>query len=196
MTEQEAIRRLKRGDIGGLALLVEHYQLQAVRTAFLITHDNSLAEDVVQDVFLQVYRHAGSFDLQRPFAPWFLRCVVNAALRAAKEGQYEVSLDDSAIEAGANNDALTLSDLLSTPDTDPEMETEVAETEAMIEEALRRLAPEHRAAVVMRYYLDLSDSEMSAALHCAPGTVRWRLHTARKQLKNYLQRVLVTLLIS
>jgi hypothetical protein len=53
MEEQEAIARLKRGDIGGLEALVRKHQVQAVRTAYLITRDRALAEDIVQTAFLR-----------------------------------------------------------------------------------------------------------------------------------------------
>src|SRR5512143_3056045 len=53
MEELQAIRRLKNGDIGGLECLIARYQARALRTAFLITHDEALAEDIVQDVFVQ-----------------------------------------------------------------------------------------------------------------------------------------------
>ena len=53
MNEQKAIQRLKNHDIGGLELLVHKYQVKAVRTAYLITQDVGLAEDIVQDCFIQ-----------------------------------------------------------------------------------------------------------------------------------------------
>lgn len=76
----QAIRRLKRGDISGLECLIARYQQKALRTAFLITHDEPLAEDVVQDAFVRFYQRANFFDETRPFEPYFLRSVVNAAL--------------------------------------------------------------------------------------------------------------------
>jgi hypothetical protein len=51
MDDLQAIRRLKAGDIGGLEILVVRYQWQAVQTAYLITHDEQLAEDVAQETF-------------------------------------------------------------------------------------------------------------------------------------------------
>lgn len=186
--EQQAVRRLKQGDISGLAELVRRYQTQAIQAAYLITHDAALAEDVVQDVFLQVYRYIGGFDLDRPFKPWFMRSVVNAAVRAARRSQRDLSLDDTALEN--EGDEVTFADLL--PDAAPALDTQVemSEIEAAVEDALRKLSPEQRAAIVLRYHLELSDDEMSQELGCAPGTVRWRLHAARKQLGTLLRHLL------
>ena len=69
MNEQNAIQRLKQGDIHGLATLVHTYQDQALRIAYLITFDATLAEDIVQSAFLRVYERIAQYDPQRPFGP-------------------------------------------------------------------------------------------------------------------------------
>lgn len=176
MDELEAIHRLKRGDISGLALLVRRYQVQAVRTAYLITQERNLAEDVVQTAFIQVYRQIDGFDTKRPFAPWFMRSVVNAAVQATRKQHRQISLDSSPFEDG-----------LPDPAPSPESAVESAEFEQVVWQALQKLSPEQRAAVVLRYYLGFSESEMSDKLDCAPGTVKWRLHSARKQLRILLR---------
>ena len=66
MEDLQAIRRLKRGDIGGLECLIARYQEKALRTAFLITNDEPMAEDIVQDVFVRFYERAKCFDESRP----------------------------------------------------------------------------------------------------------------------------------
>lgn len=195
MNEREAIRRLKQGDIGGLALLVERYQVQAIRTAYLITYNASLAEDIVQDAFLHLYGHVDSFDEQRPFAPWFLRSVAHAAVRAAQKEQRYISVEHETTNGDMSSDESTAAELPSAAEFEPETALEAAETEDMIEKAMQKLSADMRAALVLRYYLNLSDEEISARLHCAPATVRWRLHSARKQLRVLLQHLLVMLLI-
>src|SRR5687767_9639717 len=97
---------MQRGDIRGLAALVEAYQLRAVRTAMLITRDPALAEDVVQATFLRTFEKIHQFDASRPFAPWFMRSVVNAAVQAAKKQQRTVSLDNEISEDNSFEDLL------------------------------------------------------------------------------------------
>jgi RNA polymerase sigma-70 factor (ECF subfamily) len=179
LDDLEAIQRMKRGDIGGLAALVERYQVRAVRTAFLITQDQALAEDVVQAAFLRIFRRISQFDLARPFAPYFMRAVVNAAVQASQKQQRHVSLDDGD----------TVFDALPDPTPGPDSTLEAAELQHTVWQALQKLPPDQRAAIVMRYYLDFSEAEMSAALNSPPGTVKWRLHTARKQLRALLHRL-------
>jgi RNA polymerase sigma-70 factor (ECF subfamily) len=84
MDEKQAILRLKQGDISGLEALVALHQVRAVRAAYLITHDEAVAEEVTQEAFLQAYRSIRHFDQDRPFGPWFLRSVVHAAVKVAQ----------------------------------------------------------------------------------------------------------------
>jgi DNA-directed RNA polymerase specialized sigma24 family protein len=63
MEEQQAIQRLKNGDIRGLEFLVVCHQVQAVRTAYLITQDLGLTENIVQDSFLRAFRAMRGFDV-------------------------------------------------------------------------------------------------------------------------------------
>ncbi len=182
MEEQEAIARLKRGDVGGLEALVRRYQVQAVRTAYLITRDRALAEDVVQAAFLRAYERIGQFDAGRSFGPWFLRSVANDAVKAATRGKHQISL-----ETGAGGEEASLADLLADPNPGPADLVEAAETRQAVWTALGSLPPAQRAAIVLRYYLDLSEAEMAGELACPPGTVKWRLHAARKRLRRLLR---------
>lgn len=182
MNDQQAILRMKAGDITGLEAIVRRYQVKAVRTAILITRDRALAEDVVQAAFLNAFHHIDQFDIQRPFAPWFLRSVANAALRAAQQQGRDVSLDVEISEQ------TTLADLLPDVTHLPDNEAEAAELRHTVQTALDQLAPEQRLAVVLHYYLDLSTDEIATELATPPATVRWRLHAARKQLRWLLRQ--------
>jgi RNA polymerase sigma-70 factor (ECF subfamily) len=180
MNEQVAIDALLRGDLSGLAFLVRQYQLKAVRVAFLIIHDEGLAQEVVQNAFLRTAERIEQFDRKRPFEPWFMRIVVNDAIKAVKRGPSLVSID-----AGEDTFQTQLQSQLPSPE---EMVTMTERNEA-VWQALTRLTPKQRAAVVMRYYLELSEAEMAKELEIAPGTVKWRLHTARERLRQMLEIV-------
>jgi RNA polymerase sigma-70 factor, ECF subfamily len=179
--DQVVIAQLKAGRISGLQSLVERYQAPAVQAATLITQDRAVAEEVVQEAFLRAYHRIAQFDAARPFKPWFMRLVVNAALKAAQRQQRTVSLETSADGAGQH-----LIDQLEATAEQPEDRAVATELREQIEKALRQLTPKQRAAVVKRYFLGLSDQELADELNCAPGTVRWYLSTARRQLRTLL----------
>ena len=85
MDEKEAIGLLLNKHLEGLTWLMEKYQVRALRAAVLVTRDRALAEDVVQGKFVELYRKVHTYDPARPFSPWFLRGVVNAAISAAQD---------------------------------------------------------------------------------------------------------------
>jgi len=185
MEEAEAIARLKQGDAGGLAMLVRRYQSPALRAACLITRDLALAEDIVQAAFVRACERIGQFDARRPFGPWFLRSVVNDAVKAASRGQRWVSLD----EAYESQEALALGAWLADPTPGPEELALQAELRETIRAALERLSPAERAVIVLRYYLAASEREMAQALACPPGTVKSRLNAARGRLRRWLEQL-------
>ena len=178
MDDLQAIQTLKNGDIRGLETLVARYQHKAIRVAFLVTHDQTLAEDVVQETFMRLYRRIHQFDLSRPFEPYFLRSVVNAALNAVKKSNRHVSLD---------GDLEQVEGLLSQA-ASVESDVEYIQMKQELIAALARLEPRQRAAVVQRYYLEMTEKEMSAALDVPAGTVKWLLSTARANLRALLGR--------
>lgn len=182
---QAAIMRLKKGDIGGLESLVRAFQVKAVRTAYLITSDQGLAEDVVQAAFVRVYERIDQFDIHRPFQPWFMRIVTNAALQATKKQKRQISLDKDMTNAEVD---LSFIDLLADETPGPETQAEAEELRDTVQQALFALSPDQRAVIVLKYYLDYSEREMAEELQSPPGTIKWRLHAARKQLGVLLRR--------
>jgi RNA polymerase sigma-70 factor (ECF subfamily) len=183
MDETEAIQRLRHGDIAALETLVRRYQVQAARAAYLVVRDRALAQDVVQSAFARLHERLGRFDQQRPFAPWFLRLVLNDAIKMAVRRSREVGLDD-----GGDGDPGAVGLRIAVdPGVGPERAWEQAETADEVWAALARLAPVQRAAVVQRYYLGLSEAEMAARLDCPPSTIKSRLHAARNRLRLLLR---------
>lgn len=176
MDDLQAIQRLKDGDIGGLEYLVVRYQAKAVRAAFLITHDEILAEDVVQDTFMRIYHRLDHFDPSRPFEPYLLRSVVNAALNVAQKVDKHRSME---------GDLDQMEGLLSQA-ASVESEMEYIQLKQRIVAALAKLEPRQRAVVIQRYYLQMSEKEMAVALDAPPGTVKWLLNTARAKLQDLL----------
>ncbi|MBK8906032.1 MAG: sigma-70 family RNA polymerase sigma factor [Anaerolineaceae bacterium] len=177
MTEQEAILALRRGDLDGLETLVRRYQLKAVQAAFLVTQDKGTAEEVVQNAFLRVAERIHQFDVARPFAPWFMRIVVNDAIKAVQRGPDLLSLESGEEQFAA---------LLQAQLPSPEETVTAVQLRETVWAALEKLTPRQRAAVVLRYYFDMSEQEMATRLDVAPGTVKWRLHTARERLRQLL----------
>jgi RNA polymerase sigma-70 factor (ECF subfamily) len=178
MDDLQAIRRLKNGDISGLEILIARHQARAMRTAILVTRHEPMAEDVVQEAFVRFYERARYFDESRPFEPYFLRSVVNCALNTLEKehaaASFEDDLDVSALQALLARAASV------------EAQVEYGQLKTEIARALEILSPRQRAAVTLRYYLGMSEKEMTEALKVAPGTVKWLLNAARGRLRALL----------
>ena len=181
MDDVEAIRRLKHGDIGGLETLIARYQVKAVRTAYLITHDEPLAEDVVQDAFVRLFQRGRNFDESRPFEPYLMRSVINCALNAVEKNSRWVPMDGC-----QDSGALEALETLLVQAASVEEQVEFAQLKDEISTALSCLPPRQRAVIVQRYYLEMSEKEMAETLEIAPGTIKWLLNTARTRLRRLL----------
>jgi RNA polymerase sigma-70 factor (ECF subfamily) len=181
MDDQIAISRLKQGDLSGLETLVNRYQAQAVHAAYAIVFDYALADDIAQMAFVKVAERIHQFDQGYPFAPWFFRIVMNDAVKIARKRNHSVSLDDKADEPTSK-----LARFLIDPNPGPVEAVEAKEMQAIVLQAVRHLTPEQRAVVVMRYYLEMSESEMSAKMERPRSTVKWWLREARKRLRHLI----------
>lgn len=176
MDDIQAIRCLKRGDLVGLEVLMNRYQVKAARAAFLVTGDPSVAQDVVQETFIRLVDRIGNFKEKLPFEPYLIRSVINASLNAVRGNKRLISLD---------GDTYELENLLDQA-VSVESQVEFAELQSRILDALSRLPARQRAAIVQRYYLGMNEKEMATELDAAPGTVKWLLNAARERLRQLL----------
>lgn len=177
MDDRIAISRIKHGDLNGLESLVNRYQTQAVHAAYLILYDRALAEDVAQTAFVKVAERAYQFDEERHFAPWFFRIVVNDALKLATRQKRNLSFEKQLDEP-----AVQLVKWLTDPNPQPEQLLEEKQTREYVLNAIQSLPPEQRAVVVMRYYLGMSEADMSTKMERPLSTIKWWLRDARKRL--------------
>lgn len=177
--ERAALDALRRGELGGLEPLVHRYHARALQIATAITGDPAAAEDVVVTAFVQLPERLGSYDPSRPFAPWFFRTVSNAALDLLRRHRRELSGEPAAQFLLVQPE----------PGSDPEEDSIRMEEAERLHRAIRSLPPLHWDVVVRRYYLDMKEAATAQALGCPLGTVKWRLHDARRRLRQALERL-------
>ncbi|MCC7207241.1 MAG: sigma-70 family RNA polymerase sigma factor [Anaerolineae bacterium] len=103
-------------------------QRKAYQITCLITRDQVLAQDVVQDAFIRAYEQLHSYDVQRPFGPWFFKLVANLATRAISRNRSHLSLEGDTVSLLLNDSNASVEELV-----------ERAETEAEIRQALEQL---------------------------------------------------------
>ena len=181
MEDQQAISRLKKGDLNALEILVNRYQARAVHSAYLIVFDRSQAEDIVQTAFIKVAKRIHQFDDERPFAPWFYRIDVNDALKLAKKQKRDISFEEQLDEPTTQ-----LAQWLSEPDPHPEQWVERMEIRQTILKAIQSLPPGQRSVIVMRYFLDMSLAEMSRNTERPLSTIKWWLRDALLRMRSLI----------
>lgn len=172
MTDKEALDALRRGDERGMGYLMATHQPAGLRLAYQVTRSREAAEDVVADAFVAVLQNVGSLDAERPFRPWFLRIVANRAITVARRS--------ARLQRIAH--LLHHRDWLPGPEEAAERNDEQRE----VMQALKRLPPEERAALSLRYLLDLDERSIAEVLGCPLGTVKTRLHRGRNRLRRQL----------
>lgn len=152
-------------------LLVEGYG-RAYRTAYLIVRDPGEAEDAVQEAFLRVWRFRDALPEGDGFQPWLYRVLVNTCYSHLRR---EIPRRDRS----AGPDPL---DRMSAPVPSPEAAATASSTADVVLAALDDL-PEHlKVPAVLRYWTGLSEKEIAVAIRRRPGTVKSRLHEARRRL--------------
>ena len=172
MTDAELAGRAARGDGEAFGQLVERHALVArriARAALLDPHD---ADDAVQDATFSAWRHLDQYDGARPFAPWFLRIVVNAA--ADLRRRRAVRRVDQVSEA------------IPDPGPSPELSTDRALLRERLDVALRTLPERHRIAVVMHDAEGFGHAEIAGMLGVPEGTIRSDVFHARRALRAVL----------
>jgi RNA polymerase sigma factor (sigma-70 family) len=177
LPEDELIERTKRGDADAYEALVHTYKGIAFRTAYVLTGSAADAEEAAQDGFVKAFRAIGRFRSGEPFRPWLLRIVANEARNRRRSAGRRAQLAlRAAAEQGSGGAVPSPEDTLLT-----------GERSAELLAAVDRLAEEQRAAIVCRYFLQLSEEETAAALGVRAGTVKSRLSRALARLREELE---------
>ena len=190
-TEVMLIERLRAQDSSVLEILMERYSPRIYRVAFGITRSHGDAEEVVQDVFVTLFRKIDSFEGRAALGTWLYRVAANAALikRRGKRAEVEVHLEDylPTFKADGHREGdrtMLLADWSETP----ERELLSGEAREILEEGLALLPDHYRAILVLRDVEELSNEEVAEALGESVASVKSRLHRARMALREVLTR--------
>ncbi|HEU4430695.1 MAG TPA: sigma-70 family RNA polymerase sigma factor [Myxococcota bacterium] len=164
--------RLQEGDERALEQLMQRYQ--APLYGFLSRRVGSAADDVFQETWIRIVRARERFDLERRFAAWLYQIANNLCRdRYRRVGAMRRAVDSFRSE----DEALR----------EPSVEPELADRDVMRERVLA-LPDRLREVLVLRYYEDLGEEEMSRALGVPRGTIKSRLHAAVKALRVSIER--------
>jgi RNA polymerase sigma-70 factor (ECF subfamily) len=184
---QPDIGRLRRGDPAAWEEVVRSQGGRLLAAARRIVRDDALAEDCLQNAFIQAYEKIGSFEERSLLSTWLHRIVVNAALMSVRSRgrREEEPLDD--LLPVFDEYGHRVAECRPRP-ASPEELLGRAEARQILDEAVERLPESHRTVLVLRDFEELSTEEVAEVLDITPNAVKIRLHRARAALKTLLER--------
>ena len=164
--------------------LVATHQRRALRIAFQYLRDSAEADEAVQDAFVKVFTHIGSYREAWPFEVWFTRILINGCLdrrkARARRDRWFVANDDH-----SPNDTI-VETVGGTPDPDPEERLLARERRGKLAAAIDRLDGRQRTVFMLCHYGDCSPREVSAMTGINESTVRVHLFRAVRKLRGFL----------
>ena len=173
-SDEVLVGRIANGDRLAMQVLYARHHVRVFRFVVRLVRDESTAEDLISEVFLDVWRNAGKFEARSSVSTWMLAIARFKALSALRRRPDEEFDEESA--AAIEDDA-----------DDPEVALEKKDKSALIRECLAGLSAQHREVVDLVYYHDKSVEEVAAIVGIPENTVKTRMFYARKRLSELLK---------
>jgi RNA polymerase sigma-70 factor (ECF subfamily) len=183
------VRRCVSGDAAAWQEIVQQYNRRIYNICYRFSGSADDAADLTQEVFIKMYRTLSTFDTTRAsFMTWVTTVTRNLLVDHFRKGKYDRVTDSLDATPGNQDDGLTLADQLEDKSASPETKVRSQETQKLVHEALRRLSPELREAVILRDLQDMDYKDIAKVLNVPEGTVKSRINRGRTELARLLQR--------
>lgn len=181
-TEGELVVRCQRGDAIAFRQLYRRYQ-QKVRSTLYQLCGREMLDDLVQEVFLRVWKGLPKLRQASYFSTWLYRICWNVAVDGRR--QFAKRQREKRETIADDHDSSPLDNLFRSQDTPDLMQLHYQD---LLQRGLQALSLEHRAVLVLHDLEDIPQKEIAKILQLAVGTVKSRLHYARNALKKFLQQ--------
>jgi RNA polymerase sigma-70 factor (ECF subfamily) len=168
------VGRVAAGDDSALRVLFARHQVRVFRFIMRLVRNTAVAEELTNEVFLEVWRGAGKFEGGSSVATWMLSIAHHRAVSSLRKRREKSWDEDAAAE-------------LPDADDDPEVTAQKVDKGQALRRCLSHLSSEHRSVVDLVYYHELSISETSEVLQIPENTVKTRMFHARKRLSELLK---------
>ena len=176
-SDQELLQAIQRQNVAALEEIYNRYGTIAYSVAVRTLGDKSLAEDVVQEVFLNLWRNAAKFDGARGnVKSWLLACTSNRAIDFARQRQGKTRLDVEIDETAY---------MVTGADTWHEVVANIDHT--MLKGAMQLLPEEQRKTLEMAYFQGYTQAEIAEAMRVPLGTVKGRTRLALEKMRSHLE---------
>ena len=182
LTDAELAARIAAREQGAFALLMRRHNQQLFRTARSILHDDTEAEEAVQDAYLQAWRAIGQFRADARLSTWLTRIVVNEAIARARKSTRRAQVVRLHPDGDINND-VSEADMNQGATESTEQGAMRAQVRQLLEASIDALPESCRTVFVLRAVQEMSGEEVARCLDIPEATVRSRFFRARSQLR-------------
>ncbi|MGE0565310.1 MAG: sigma-70 family RNA polymerase sigma factor [Pseudolabrys sp.] len=173
-SDEVLIGRIAKGDRLAMQVLFARHHVRVYRFVLRLVRNEATAEDLISEVFLDVWRQAGKFEGRSQVSTWLLSIARFKALSALRK-KTDQELDDETAEA-----------VVDTAD-DPEVSLAKKDKSEVLRQCLTKLSAEHREIIDLVYYHEKSVEEVAAIVGIPEATVKTRMFYARKKLAEVLK---------
>jgi RNA polymerase sigma-70 factor, ECF subfamily len=173
-SDEALIGRIATGDKVAMQVLFARHHVRVYRFVLRLVRDQTQAEDLISEVFLDVWRQAGKFEARSAVSTWLLAIARYKALSALRRRPDE-ELDEEAAAA------------IEDPGDNPETALEKKDKGEILRKCLTALSPEHREIIDLVYYHEKSVEEVAEIVGIPENTVKTRMFYARKRLSELLK---------
>jgi RNA polymerase sigma-70 factor (ECF subfamily) len=174
-SDEALVRRIADGDRLAMHTLFARHQTRVFRWLLRLLDNEATAEDLLSEVFLDVWRQAGRFEARSSVSTWLMSIARFKAL-SVRRRRHDAELTDTIVS--------TIAD----PADDPETVADASSRGRLLLRALEKLSPQHREVVDLVYYHEKSVDEVARIIEVPVGTVKTRMFYARKQLAEEMAR--------
>lgn len=172
--------KVLHGETDHFEELVRRYQQPVFAIIYRMTSQYQEAEDLTQEVFLNIYQKLYQFDTSKKFSPWIYRIAVNTCITAMRKKNKVVNInfDESYIRQYDTN--------INYHYTDPELVFARKELKEEIKLAIENLPPNYKSVIILRYQMDFNNQEIADILGVSKENVEVKVHRARKALRKII----------
>lgn len=181
--DKSIIQRCKKNDKNAFAELFKFYQNYLFKLCFSYVQNEQHALDLMQDIYIKLYKNIQQFDDKYPFHPWIRRVAVNTCINEKRRNTV------NCIPLDSGDGEISLEEQLASAD-DTQQEVEKHEMTMLIRQHINSLPQKQRMVMILRYYEDLSYEEISELMKIPLGTVKTDLYRAKNALKARLYQAI------
>ncbi|MBB4481178.1 RNA polymerase sigma factor [Rhizobium etli] len=189
LSDADLVPLAKMGDEPAIRVIVQRHNRRLFRTARAVIRNDAEAEDVVQAAYIKAFTSLAAFRGDAQLSTWLTRIVLNEAMGRVRVARNTTGLEEIDMQrASWGGEVLQFPSSLSA--TDPETELSRSQARHLLEHAVDELPDDFRAVFVLREVEDMSTEEAASCLGIKPGTVKTRLHRARKMMRQSIEKQL------